>query len=91
MESMSELTAEGYANDIKKVRDFVSKNKIPWMQATQESIEKLVKERFLVFAYPTEVLIGRDGKIITMEVRGDNLAKTLEKLLAEESAPRQAN
>ena len=44
------------------------------------------QDRFMVTGYPTELLLGPDGKIISMDVRGEKLAKLLEKLTGEDKA-----
>jgi hypothetical protein len=75
------LTPEGYQKDIEKVKQFVAKEGITWIQAAQETHESLTKDRFMVTRYPTELLLGPDGKIISMDVRGEKLAKLLEKLM----------
>jgi thiol-disulfide isomerase/thioredoxin len=77
----SALAPEEYARDIQKVRKFVFEKGYVWTQATQESIEDLTRNRFLVEDYPTELLLDPNGKIVSMDLRGEKLAQALEKLL----------
>jgi thiol-disulfide isomerase/thioredoxin len=73
------LSAAAYAAATEKAQAFIAKAGHPWMQATQESIERIALDVIHVNAYPTCILIGPDGKVISREARGE----TLEALLAK--------
>jgi hypothetical protein len=61
------------------VRAFIAKAGHKWLQATQESIERFAIDVIHVNSYPTCILIGPDGKVLSRDARG----KTLEDLLAK--------
>ncbi len=67
--------------DLAKAKQLVIDGGVSWPQATNES----VKNRLYVDVYPTTILLDPGGKIISLgeknELRGQNLEKTLEKLL----------
>jgi len=71
-------TEEVYTKDEAKVRAFLAKAGHRWLQATQRSIERFALDVIRVNSYPTCILIGPDGKVISREARG----KKLEELLA---------
>ncbi len=71
-------TPEVYAKDEEKVRVFLAKAGHKWIQATQRSIERFALDTIQVNSYPTCILVGPDGKVISREARG----ATIEKLLA---------
>jgi hypothetical protein len=75
------LTPEGYAADEIKVRAFLAKAGHQWLQATQRSIERVAIDVISVNAYPTCILIGPDGKVISREARGETLEQLLAKYL----------
>lgn len=70
---------EVYARDEEKVKTFLAKAGHKWIQATQRSIERFALDVIHVNSYPTCILIGPDGKVISREARGE----ILERLLAE--------
>lgn len=73
------LTPEDYVTVTEKARAFIAKAGHQWLQATQESIERVALDVIHVNLYPTCILIGPDGKILSREARGE----TLESLLAQ--------
>ncbi len=75
------LTPEGYAAVNATARAFIAKAGHKWLQATQESIERVATDLIHVNLYPTCILIGADGKIISRDARGATLAALLEKHL----------
>ncbi|MSU68584.1 MAG: TlpA family protein disulfide reductase [Opitutaceae bacterium] len=75
------LTPEGYAAATAKAKAFIAKAGHKWLQATQESIERVAVDVIHVNLYPTCILIGADGKIISRDARGTTLAALLEKHL----------
>jgi thiol-disulfide isomerase/thioredoxin len=77
------LTPEEYKDDIEKVRAFMAGRGATWTQAAQQSIEKLAVEGFLVASYPVEILIGPDGKVAALELRGKGLEETLARLMGD--------
>jgi len=75
------LTPEGYAAVNATARAFIAKAGHKWLQATQESIERVALDVIHVNSYPTCILIGRDGKVISRDARGETLAALLAKHL----------
>ncbi len=78
-----EIVGINHDDDLDRAKKLAKEKGISWPQATHES----VKNRFRVYAYPTHILLDPDGKIISLgkksELRGQNLEKTLEKLLLQ--------
>jgi hypothetical protein len=73
--------------EIDPVKKFISEQGITWTNATTESINELLEQRFRIVAYPTTILLDQQGKIISlgrkeqMPLRGEELMGTLEKLM----------
>jgi thiol-disulfide isomerase/thioredoxin len=75
------LTSAEYVTVTEKARAFIAKAGHKWVQATQESIERVAIDVVHVNAYPTCILIGADGKVLSREARGQVLADLLAKHL----------
>jgi thiol-disulfide isomerase/thioredoxin len=75
------LNAAEYAADLTKVRTFIAKAGHKWVQAAQESIERVAIDVIHVNSYPTCILIGPDGRVLSREARGKTLADLLAKHL----------
>ena len=73
------LTPEGYAATVTTAKNFIAKAGHKWLQASQESIERVALDLIHVNLYPTCILIGVDGKIISRDARGETLAALVEK------------
>jgi hypothetical protein len=70
--------------DPEKLQTMVAEKGVTWTQATYASIKELVQTRFRIRSWPTYLLLDGQRKIIVAEgdeLRGENLAPTLEKLL----------
>ena len=80
-QTAGKLTAAQYAAANEKASAFIAKAGHQWLQATQESIERVAIDLIHVNLYPTCILIGADGKIISRDARGETLAALLEKTL----------
>lgn len=67
--------------NIEAVREFVDKQGIPWEIVVGEEQDDAMKfpmaEKFSVRAIPKAILIGRDGKAIHLNARGETLDKKL--------------
>jgi peroxiredoxin len=74
--------------DYSQIKPWLRKNGLDWPQATNESIEQL-QNRYRIHSFPTTLLIGPDGKIISLgqtkkkqaDLRGKELLKSLDELL----------
>jgi thiol-disulfide isomerase/thioredoxin len=74
--------------DPSQVRGWLKANRLTWAQATRDSIRD-VEIRYRIHLFPTELLIGPDGKVISLDqskkkqpsLRGADLIKTLDEIL----------
>ncbi|HET6862693.1 MAG TPA: redoxin domain-containing protein, partial [Pyrinomonadaceae bacterium] len=74
--------------DYTQVKPTLKRNGLAWPQATMESIEPILK-RYRIHYFPTTLLIGPDGKIISLDqtrrkqpgLRGQELIRSLDELL----------
>jgi thiol-disulfide isomerase/thioredoxin len=80
-QTAGKLTAAQYAAANEKAGAFIAKAGHQWLQATQESIERVAIDLIHVNSYPTCILVGPDGKIISRDARGETLKALLEKHL----------
>jgi thiol-disulfide isomerase/thioredoxin len=75
-------------DDAAIVKMWLRKNGLNWPQATQDSIRTL-EDRYRIHAFPTTMLLGPDGKIVSLGqtrkkqpgLRGQALLKSLDELL----------
>ena len=74
--------------DYTAIKATLRKNGLIWPQATNESIEQ-IQIRYRIHSFPTTLLIGPDGKIVSLgqtkkkqaDLRGQELLKSLDELL----------
>ena len=74
--------------DYTQIQPVLKKYGLGWPQATMNSIEQL-EVRYRIHSFPTTLLVGPDGKIISLGqtrkrqpgLRGQTLLKTLDELL----------
>jgi len=75
-------------DDPAMVKAVLSKSGLNWPQATYESI-KTIEIRYRIHSFPTTLLLGPDGKIVSLgqtrkkqpDLRGNDLLKSLDALL----------
>ena len=67
---------------------FLKDSEIPWQTLFSDNADNVaaLKKRFGVEGIPNMLLVGRDGKVITLKVMGDELGKELDKLTWPEKA-----
>ena len=70
-------------DDDEKLSKFIEDHKLPWACINIEDSKKLA-DKYQVNAIPYPVLIGRDGRVVSMRARGPQLERLLERLLKEE-------
>lgn len=71
-------------NDSTKVLDYIQKNKMDWIQIYQSRYgmpgEKQILDRFQIGAYPTFIIIDKNGKVVFRAI-GTNGFKLLEEFI----------
>lgn len=58
---------------------FLQKRPLPWPQIVSDSSNRLI-ETYNISAYPTNVLVGPDGRVVAKNLHGDRLKTKLEEL-----------
>jgi peroxiredoxin len=72
-----------------KLEAFIEKEELPWAQLYDEEIQKgkgwnhPVAQFYGISAIPAAILVDKDGKVVSMNARGPELSKQLEKLLGK--------
>ena len=74
------------------LEQFVKDKNLPWTIVYGDKKPSPTVEYYGVAEIPQMILVGKDGKVITINARGETLAKELEKLLgpAEKKAPAES-
>jgi thiol-disulfide isomerase/thioredoxin len=65
-------------------KDYIAENKMGWTQARKDSIVTLTEDLYRIQEYPSTVLLGPDGKVITLDqdqLQGEHLIETLNRVL----------
>jgi thiol-disulfide isomerase/thioredoxin len=68
---------------------FIAKEEIPWTQLYDEEVQKgkgwnhPMAQHYGINAIPAAILVDKDGKVVSMRARGEELPKLLEKLLGK--------
>ncbi len=74
-------------DDKQALVSFVNKRKIPWPILFEESENSgwnhPMATKYGINGIPSVILVGRDGKVVSMDVRGEKLGQALEKLFAK--------
>ena len=73
-------------NDRKKLQEFLEKEEIAWVNLFDDENKgwsNPLAKKYGVRAIPAPLLIGRDGKVVSTDARGEKLAEQVEKPLAE--------
>ncbi len=72
-----------------KLEAFIEKEELPWAQLYDEEIQKgtgwnhPVARYYGISGIPAAILVDKDGKVVSMNARGPELTKQLEKLLGK--------
>jgi thiol-disulfide isomerase/thioredoxin len=64
------------------ITKFVEARKLPWKSINVEDSKKLA-DKYGVNAIPYPVLVGRDGRIVSLRARGPQLDRLLDRLMTE--------
>jgi peroxiredoxin len=79
-----EVIAVSIDRDRKAAEDYVDKEKLPWTvlldRNEDRGTDKSLATRYGILAIPQMILVGRDGNVIAVNVRGKQLAARLERL-----------
>jgi thiol-disulfide isomerase/thioredoxin len=79
------------AGGLKKLKDFVAKNDIPWPQYYQGNFwESEFSKSWGINSIPTVFIVDADGKLASVKARGQ-LEKLIPKLLAQRDAGKSAD
>lgn len=68
---------------------FIEKEELPWTQLYDEDIQKgkgwnhPMAQHYGINAIPAVILVDKDGKVVSMRARGEELGKLLEKMLGK--------
>jgi peroxiredoxin len=71
--------------DRKAIEEFLEKEKYPWTVLLDRNeargTDKSMATYYGIFTIPQMILVGKDGKVLALNVRGEQLGKKLEELL----------
>ena len=71
--------------DRKAIEDFVEQEKYPWTVLLDRNeargTDQSLATYYGIFTVPQMILVGKDGKVVALNVRGPQLGKKLEELL----------
>jgi peroxiredoxin len=75
--------------------DFLDKEKLPWVNVVGEEkdgqLQFPLAEKYSIQTIPATFLVGKDGKIAAFDLHGKELAKQVEKLLADRSVAKPSD
>jgi len=84
-----EVVAVNLDESRKAVERFVAQEKLPWPQLFDEKSGVTWSHPMALYyainSVPTAILVGKDGKVVSMHAQGPELSKQLEKLLGKGS------
>jgi thiol-disulfide isomerase/thioredoxin len=77
--------------DREALEEFLNESPLPWTTLHEEGGQHPEAAYYGISAIPTTILVGRDGKVISLAARGPELSRLLEKLIGPaEPAPAEA-
>ena len=79
-----EIIGVSLDGDQSLVEAFTQRQQMPWRQIVNEADVAALREKYLVRTIPTLMIVGSDGNVAQFDVRGRDLQRTIEKLLAGE-------
>ena len=74
-----EIVGVSLDQDREALEQFLQQNDIPWKQILDPANPAL--EKYGIRSFPTVILIGRDGRVTSINARGEELEKLLAELL----------
>ena len=69
---------------LEQVSEYLKGNGVQWTFATPDSVRSLINTRFQITSFPRVILLDPNGRVIetsSSALRGENLAKTLDRIL----------
>jgi peroxiredoxin len=66
----------------RELAEFVKKEAVPWTICRDADSPRRMAEYYGVSGIPNMILVGRDGKVVSLRVRGPSLGPQIEKALA---------
>jgi peroxiredoxin len=72
---------------IDQLKDFVKKEEVPWTICRDMDSPTKVADYYGIHAIPAMILIGRDGKVISLNARGAGLGPLVDKAIAAAVPP----
>lgn len=86
-----EIVGISLDDDVERLKSFLSKEEIPWIILHDPTAAKQWKSslavQYGIEGIPTMILVNRDGKVVSIEARGENLKELLAKLFPETDTP----
>jgi thiol-disulfide isomerase/thioredoxin len=67
--------------DREALDNFLKEEKLPWVTLHQKGGRHPAAEYYAISSIPTVILVGKDGKVVSLNARGEALGEHLEKLL----------
>ena len=67
--------------DKEALESFLKEQKLPWTTLYDQAADTKMADKYGIVAYPTTALVGRDGKVIKLNVRGEELGEMLAELI----------
>ena len=78
-----EVVAICLDQDRAQLEEFLQKESLPWITLHDQGGTSPTADRYGVTTLPTSILVDKNGKVISLAARGDELTKQLEKLLGK--------
>ncbi len=69
--------------DRQALEDYLSEHKMPWVVLHDEEGKNEASDYYGIFGIPAMMLVGKDGKVVSLNARGERLGNELERLLGE--------
>jgi thiol-disulfide isomerase/thioredoxin len=69
--------------DREALEDYLSEHKMPWIVLHDEGGKNEASDYYGIFGIPAMMLVDKDGKVVSLNARGERLGNELEKLLGE--------
>lgn len=70
-------------SDRKKAEDYIAEEELPWLSLFQDNAgwKHPIAERYGISSIPTAIMIDRDGKVISLNARSDELKRLLVEMI----------